>query len=316
MALQIFGINNPNVSEMFTVMIAKYKDALAQRPEPWAMQMSGFTSSGSLRIKYPIDLTVLDGFREWLGSRDVKDGDVEAFFIDSKPWERSVQVPLDDVLSGQFTGYVNKVPNLIRAAAVHPNRLIANLLLNGKTTTVSWDKLALFHASHPVNTRDASKSTFATLYTAKPFSRANFQFAKKAFRQLRAPDGKTSLGMKLTHVMGGTDMEEVFDNLFRKQLLATDAGTAQETNIYYGGAQPIIAPELDANNEPGVWYGLALNTDARPFEIQMRDGGSPDIKILGDGTEHAILTNKVGFFASMFGNAGPAIHHTIIRFEP
>jgi hypothetical protein len=146
---------------------------------------------------------------------------------------------------------------------------------------------------------------------------------------MKAPDGVTSLGLELTHVLAGTDMEETFDQLFKKTLIATDnagaaatsgtttaASAATETNIYYGGAQPIIAPELDANAEPGVWYGLAMNTDSKPFEMQFENGAEPQIIILGDGTEHAAMKNEVLFRGKMFGNAGYAIPHCVIRFEP
>lgn len=315
MGLEIFGINNPAVGEMFTVMMAKYKDALAAKVDPWALKVAGFNSTSSLRVKYPIDLTALDGFREWVGARDVKDGDIESFFIDSKPFERSVAVPLDVAMQpGEAVGYVNKVPALALAAQMHPNRLVAALLRNG-TTIDAWDGTSFFSTSRPVNTRDSTKGTYANRFTAKPWSAANFKFAKTKMRALKAPDGKTSLGMRVTHILAPTDLEESIDEVFKKNIIANAAGTAAETNIYYGGAQPIIAPELD--EEPGVWYALSMAVPGvMPFEIQMSNGGQPDIKILGDGTEHATLNNEVLFTGKLFGNAGPAVPHTVMRFEP
>lgn len=314
MGLQIFGVVDPKVSEMATAMNAKFKDALIAVPEVWSEQVSGFTSTGVLRQKFPIDLTSLDGFREWVGERDYKDSDIDSFFIDSKPWERSITVPLDVAKSGQFDAYVNKVPALVMAAKIHRNRLIASLLQNGESVDC-WDGKKFFAADHPVNTRDSTKGTWINIRTAKPFSRANFKLAKKYFREFKAPDGTTSIGARLTHVIGDTSLEETFDELFKKKLLANDAGNASDDNIYYQGAVPIIAPELDT--EPGVWYGIAANLPgAMPMETQMRDGGTPEIMILGDGTEHAAKHNTVAFLGKLFGNAGYAIPHTIIRFEP
>lgn len=314
MALEIFGVVNPVVSEMFTAMVGKYKDALLEKVDPWALEISGFTSTSALRLKYPIDLTALDGFREWIGERDIKDGDITSFFIDSKPWERSIDIDLDVANApGDAAAYVNKVPALMLQAKKHPNRLVKALLQSG-TTFDAWDGDPFFSTTHPVNTRKAV-ANYSNLHAGKAFSRANFAFAKAAFRALKGPDNVTSLGLSLTHVLGPTDLEEDFDQLFKKKILINDGGTASDDNIYYQGAKPIIASELD--NEAGVWYGLALgNPGARPFEIQMANNGNPDIKILGDGTEHATKTNKMLFAAKLFGNAGAAIPATIMRFEP
>lgn len=314
--LQFFGIESPSASELFTLMSAKYKDVLAQRVEPWARKISGFSSTAELRQKFPIDLTALAGFREWAGARDHKDSDLQAFYIDSKPWERTIDIPLDILGASGFAAYINKVPYLVRAANAHPNVLIANLLKNGKTT-IGWDGVDFFSATHPVDYRNANtNATFPNLYTNMPFSRANFAKAKQYFRAMKAPDGTTSLGLQLTHVLADTGEEETFDALFKKFILANDAGTAADTNIYEGGAQPIIGPELDANQETGVWYGLAMNTEAMPFEQQWKGGGDPEIKIFGDGSEFAAEHNKMSFQGKLFGNAGYAIPHCIIRFEP
>jgi phage major head subunit gpT-like protein len=316
MGLNAFGITSPAASELFTSMVAKYKDVLNQRVEPWARQIAGWTSTGELRQKFPIDLTALAGFREWIGPRKSIDGELASFFIDSKPWERTIDVPLDVLGAKNFAPYINKVPVLMRAADAHPNVLLAALLKGGKTATC-WDGANFFSATHPVDYRGVNTAaTYANLYTAKPFNRANFAFAKQAIRALKAPDGRTPLGLKLTHVLAGTDLEETFDNLFKKQILANDAGTASDTNIYYGGALPVIGPELDYNAEAGVWYACAMNTEAKPFEVQLKDDGAPDIKILGDGTEFAVEHNEMRFAGKLFGNAGYAIPHAIIRFEP
>lgn len=323
MALETFGIVNANVSEMFTLMTAKYKDAIQAEPEPWARTLCGFTSTEALRLKYPIDLTVLDGFREWVGSRDVKDADIEAFFIDSKPFERTISVPLDVAKApGEAQAYVNKVPALVRAAKTHPNRLIANLLMNGKTSTMCWDGQPLFSANHPVNPRDAKKGVQSNIFTGKPFNAENFAFARKTFRKFKAPDGKTSLGVRLTHVLGPTDLEEEFDKVLARNLIAEafkstvapdTVAAASVSNNYAGGAIPVIAPELDA--EPTVWYGVYSATGVNFAEIQMANNGEPAIQILGDGSEHATMKNEVLFTGKLFGNAGAAIPLAIVRFE-
>jgi phage major head subunit gpT-like protein len=322
MGLNTIGLADPAIIEGFTLMIAKYRDALAQRVDPWSAIVSGFTSTAELRVKFPIDLTALAGFREWIGDRKHDEGDIESFFVDSKPYERTIDVPVDLANTAAFAPYVNKVPKLIRAAQAHRNILISKLLKGGKTAK-AWDGTNFFGADHPVDPRGVNSSAeWSNLFTGRPFNKTNFAFAKSIFRQMKAPDGVTSLGLQLTHVLAGSDMEESFDNLFKKVQIASDSLTpgtspvASETNIYYGGAKPIIGAEVDANDEAGVWYALALNTESMPFETQMKDGGAPQIDILGERSEHAVKTNKMAFAGKLFGNSGYAIHASILRFEP
>jgi len=312
--LQYFGITSPAASELFTLMNGKYRDALASRPTPWGRMVSGWSSTSEPRQKFPIDLTSLAGFREWVDQRDHKDGDIASFYLDSKPWERTIDVPMAVLKAKAFQPYVDKVPGLVRAANSMPNIVVANLLKQGKTLK-GWDDEPFF-GTHLVDTRGGIPDTVDNLFTNKPFNATTFAFAKKAFRAMKAPDGRTSLGLQLTHVLGGTEMEETFDQLFKRQIIANAAGTAAETNLYVGGAIPIIAPELDANDEDGVWYGLALNTEAKPFEQQWENDGNPNIKIMGDGSEFASQHNKMSFQGDLWGNGGYAIWHTIIRFEP
>lgn len=329
----IIGNVSGNVQKLFTAMQAKYLEVLQSKPMPWARLVSGWTSTAALRTLFPVDLTSLDGFREWLGERKFQDGDMTGFYIDSKPFERSIEINLDVAQSGQAPEvYVNKVPHLVRAAAVHPNRLIAKLLQLGKTAKVqgfdgssSGGADAPLFGTHVFNIRDASKGSYTNLQTGKPFTSANFALARKLFRDMKAPDGQTSLGLELTHVLGGTDFEETWKQFFDVQYdvatVTNKAGSenvaaAMRSNAYYGAlgpAQRILAPEL--SNEPGVWYGLALNLGATPFETQMKNDGNPEIQIFGEGSEHAAKTNKIAYMGKLFGNAGASIPHTIIRFE-
>lgn len=332
--VSLIGNVSGNVQILFTAILAKYEEALAAKPEPWARTLSGWTSTAALRSLFPVDLTSLDGFREWVGERKIQNGELTSFYIDSKPWERSIEIDVNLARSGQAPPvYVNKVPHLVRAAAVHPNRLLANLLANGSTNKVQgFDGKFLdgtdrpLFGTHNYNPNDAGKGTYVNLQTTKPFNATNFALARKLFRSMKAPDGKTSLGLQLTHILAPTDLEETLNGFFDVQYdvatVTNKAGSenvaaAMKTNQYFGALpkeRRIIAPELDG--EPGVWYGLALNTGLTPFEAQFKDDGNPEIVIMGEGSEYCAMQDKVAFLGKLFGNVGAALPFTIIRFEP
>ncbi len=322
--IQTIGIISPNVIELATRMVTKYNLSLKGVAKPWARAICGFTSTGALRQKFPIDLTVFDGYRKWVGELRPKSGsEIGSFYIDSEPWERSVGVPLDIALSGQFDAYVNKVPGLVTASTVHENRLAASILQAGKTTAKTWDGVTLF-GDHPMDTLRPSIGNNTNLLTSCTFGRANYSRAKKAMKQFKAPDGTTSLGLYLTHILHPTDLDEDVDALFYKSILATDsgsaAGQAAETNIYLNGGvrqpvEPISAPELD--NEPGVWYAVGnVMPEIRGIEMQFTNDGQPEIVVLGDGSEHATKNNEILFRGKKFGNAGASFGPCIIRCEP
>lgn len=322
-APQVSGINSPAVREFFTNLLTKYNGALQAEPDPWMRELSGFQDTAALISKYEIDLTQFDGFREWVGELDVKDVDFAAFFVESKPWERSIKVDVDAVESGQFSQYYNRIPAFTAAAVSQANRIIADLLKNGQTAGVKgFDGVSLFSASHPVDLRNSKKGVQPNLVTGNnPFSQANLAIARKMLRSMKAPDGRTSLGYRLTHVFAPTDQEEAILDVAERSLIATDtsgpggsgaAGQAMQDNRYKGSFKPVIATELDGDK---AWYGVALNTSARPFETQMKNGGAPEIKILGDGSEYATTNNKMLFRGKLFGNACVALPLTIVRFE-
>lgn len=317
--VQTIGLISPKVVELAIAFQARNRDALQAKVDPWWKTLSGFTSTDALRLKFPIRLGSMPGFREWAGERDVKNVDLTSFFIDSKPWERTIGVPLDVALKGEFAAYLNEVDDLRIAGMMHPNRLIATLLANGASSDDGWDGVPFFSASHPVDLRGQVSGVFANTVGTKPFNRASLAYAKAYFRGLKAPDGKTSLGLRLTHVMLPTALEDQAVRLSTAEYLpnidpsASAQAGVTESNIHKGTFTPIIAPELDADSA-STWYALALNLSARPFESQARGAwDDPDIKILGDGTEHATKHNEILYAGKLFGNAGYAIPHTILK---
>ncbi len=322
MGLQAIGIVNPRVVELVTAFQAKYRDALMAQPDPWWKLVSGFTSTDALRTKFPIRLGSMPGYRKWSGDRDGKTVDLTAFFLESEPYERTIDVPLDVALSGAFAAYLNEVVDLRVAAMIHPNRVIADLLADGVGSDNGFDGVSFFDAHHPVDIRGQIATQYSNNVASTPFNQAGIAAARAAFRKFKAPDGRTSLGLRLTHVLLPTALETMGLRLSSSDFVpavadpsAADKAGVTESNPYKGTFTPIVAPELDADSDT-TWYGIAANTAARPFESQARGAwDDPDIKILGDGSEFATQTNMVRYAGKLFGNSGYAIPHTIIRFQ-
>jgi len=320
MGISTIGVVNDKVVQLVTDFTAKYLDALSSKPDQWGLEISGFTPTDALQVKFPVRLDNFPGFRKWSGARDGKLRDLTSFFVNSEPFERTIDVPLDAALRGEYAGYFQDVTALRQAAAQMPNRLIADLLAAGESTT-GWDGVSFFSASHPIDIRGQVSGVQSNLHGSKPLNRANLAFAKKTLRAMKAPDGRTSLGLKLTHLLVPTALEDMATRLAQAEYIpnvdpsAADKAGVTESNIHKGTFKVIVAPELDADSDT-TWYPIAANQVGRGFEIQARGSFlDPEIVVLGDGSEHAVQNNTIRFAGKLFGNAGFAIHHCILRMK-
>src|SRR5690242_3010854 len=116
--LPSIGVVNPTMVEFFQGVSYAFYDALNTPPSGWSGQLCEDISSGLLRTKYPIDLLSLGaGYRKWVDERRAQDIDHKATFVDSDPYERTIDIPLDEANAAMESGnaaalrpHYNKVP--------------------------------------------------------------------------------------------------------------------------------------------------------------------------------------------------------------
>jgi hypothetical protein len=323
------GTISPAIQELATQISGKYLQALAG-PDPsnvWRM-FCGVTPTapGDEIVKFPIDPEDLSTFEPDEGAIKLPEGELASFSIEQAPWRKTKGIPLRVLQrGGQFGGYPDKVAHILLAGRRTVPRLVAQVLKNGKTTAKTYQGIAMFQSTalHNNNPLDADKGQFLNLITAKDFNVANWEQAQEDMGLMKGMDGVESLGLTVTHLLGGTKMRNPFNRVFKKMLILDATGAAAESNIHYeaieGEAMPIIMPQLDddaiVTTGKQVWYTISTSLIARPIEVLLENDGNPSIEILGEGTEFATINGKVAVIGRMAANAGCAFAHTIKRYE-
>lgn len=335
--LTLNGVVNSNIRELVTQFSAHLLDFLAGKPDMDLEPVANMTPTDALTLKIPINILGLDGYEEWTGERNYQDVDLKAFAIDARPWTRNVAYDMRAAMTGVYGGFPRIAAQAIIEGYKMKGRLIANVLKKGKTSALTYQGIPLFVGSgattkHLVNPLKEDGPTFYNVYTSRPFTGDNLQFADETLMQIKGPDSVESLGLKLTHVIGGSKMKGPFMKLLKKSVVMGDtrevtySGTdfafaAPETNIWEGAAIPIVSPLLDSdqylidNPNGQVWYAVALNTIGRPVEMMGLNGGAPKVEVWGEETEAARLKKKVLVHGDLEINAAAGLPHTIIRFE-
>ena len=330
--LTLKGVVNPFVQDLVTRFQTRYIDALQSTTSNWADVVSGVTpvGPGDLTVKYPIDLSDLGpGMREWTGERHIERTDLTGFSIDTRKFEKTRGIDLGLAQAGPVNAMFRAFPEkatqgIIQAARAMRPLLVASVLKLGSTKATTYQGIPLFVGSaagtkHLNNPLKAGSGEFYNLYTARNFNETNYEEIKLELETRKGPDGVSSLGLQVTHVLGGTRMGPKFKRLFKPELVSNKGGTATESNIFVGDAIPLVASELDddpivlTNKE--VWYVIATNVMARPVEALLENGGAPNITIFGEASETAIMKGEMIVAGDMKAAAGAALPHVIIRVE-
>jgi len=97
------------------------------------------------------------GMREWVGERQVQNLMAHDYTIKNRSFEATVSVDRDDIADDQIGMYSPRVRELARAAAVHPDKLVAALLVSG-FNSLCYDGQYFFDTDHPVGASTVSNS--------------------------------------------------------------------------------------------------------------------------------------------------------------
>lgn len=95
--------------------------------------------------------------RQWIGERQVKNLQMHSYNIKNKDWEATIEVDRNDIEDDAIGVYRPIVAELGRAAAVHPDELVFELLGEGFSTTC-YDGQYFFDTDHPVGGSTVSNS--------------------------------------------------------------------------------------------------------------------------------------------------------------
>lgn len=330
--LLLKGVTDPNVIEMVTRFSAHALQALQVPSEGVTAWENGLCHMndcelGDEIVKVPIDLSRLDGFREWAGQRQFRDTNLTAVPIANRHFDDSVAIDVNKAKRGLFGSWPEKGAELVQRGRLTRPRLVSDLLKLGKTAaTACFDGKPLFSTTHLIDPlgKDVTanrQSNYKAGYGK--FSPATYKSGRQLMMQMKGllPE---PLGLLPTLMLGPTHMLDPFEEVLdpNKMIIVNSAGTAADSNLLKGKCDFRICPQLDTDqylvDNPGkhLWFMISLSMPGVfPFEAVQTNGGVPEIKILGEESEFCTLNNKVGVVADQYTAVAGGFYMTIIRFE-
>jgi phage major head subunit gpT-like protein len=140
-------INQDALARLYTGFTAVFNAAF-QDTQTWYEKVA-MTVPANTRImdyKFLLDFPMV---REWIGDRQISSLEPQAFQVESKDWEATIEVDRNDIEDDQLGLYNPIISALAQEARKHPERLIGDLL-NGGFSTACYDGHNFFASDHPV----------------------------------------------------------------------------------------------------------------------------------------------------------------------
>jgi phage major head subunit gpT-like protein len=216
--------------------------------------------------------------REWVGERQIKNLTLQSYTIKNKDWEVTIEVDRNDIEDDAIGVYRPIVAELGRAAAQHPDELVASLLKDGFTKTC-YDGQYFFDTDHPVGTGTASNfgggsgTAWFLLDASREIRPLIFQSRREVeFVSKDRPDDESAF-MRKKYIYGVDRRDNAGYGLW--QLAYGSKDTLDATN--YGAARAAMMGFKDGEGKPlGIMPSLLvvspeLESAAREILINERD---------------------------------------------
>ena len=107
--------------------------------------------------------------REWIGKRQAKGFNDFEYIIKNKKYEATLQIALEDIQRDKTGQIMVRVNEMARRAAVHPWKLIADLIFKG-SSTVCYDGQFFFDTDHSEGDSGTQSNDIAVDISALPAS--------------------------------------------------------------------------------------------------------------------------------------------------
>lgn len=278
------GVVNPSQLKNARVVVStRVRNAYAATPDNllWWKMIAEEVPSTSDSQAYFVD-HMIPRLREWVGARIVRGIKREAVTVVNKKYEGTIGIPVDEIDDDTYALRTSSMDALGRAAALWPNDLILQAIID---TTTTWiDGQPFFNGSHPLERQDAAASTQSNLHTAMALTAANYGTVRGRMRSLKGEDGQPlgiGRGRKLLLVVPQA-LEDTGNRIVSADTagyLLNTSSTASDSNIYKGSADVLVLPELDATSTT-TWFLLDPMSPIKPFLFQRRL--SPNAVVIKD----------------------------------
>lgn len=227
--------------------------------------------------------------REWIGEREVQSLAAYDYSLKNKKFEMTYGVPREDIEDDKYGVYAALFSNMGESAALHPDKLVFEAMMNG-FTALCYDGKPFFAENHQVeNTTYSNKGN-------ERLSRESYKKARAAIMSIRGDKGKS---LKLV-----PDLLVVSPALEETARLILEADQVNgTTNVLKGTAKLLVEPML-AEHE-SYWFLLCTGRFLKPFIYQLREK-IRFTSLTKDTDENVFMRDEFLYGATGRSNAGYA----------
>lgn len=213
--------------------------------------------------------------RQWVGERYVRNLVSRGYVLPNLLFELTIEVPRTKIEDDAYGIYGQKMEFIGRQAKIWPDDQVFTALINGgAATSLCYDGLPFFSASHPIDpSGEVSTTQSNTLGLA--LTGANFATAlatgKAYVGRDGIPLGTFALGKPLLVV--GPALEKTARDLVSANFFSpvatygAAAASAPSENTYMGAADMLVTPYITSTT---AWYLIDRSFGLMPIVWQLR----------------------------------------------
>jgi phage major head subunit gpT-like protein len=206
--------------------------------------------------------------RKWVGERVIHGLSSHGYAIENEDYELTLGVDRNDFADDNLGQYDPLMRMLGENAAMHPQRLLIDLLNNGHLSTATcFDGQNFFDTDHPVSAENAALGTQSNYQTSQTLSTTSL-FAMRAVMAAFKGDDNVPMGITANILL----VPPALEKLALETVVALTVSTGGANVAATLGMRVIVVPELggDATKDK-TWYLLDTTKVLRPFIHQMRE---------------------------------------------
>ncbi|HVJ50049.1 Mu-like prophage major head subunit gpT family protein [Desulfitobacterium sp.] len=202
----------------------------------------------------------MPSMREWVGDRQIRNVAVHTYAIKNKLFEKTISVSRNDIEDDRIGVYKPMFQDLAEGARKLPDKLVFGLLPRA-FADLCYDKKPFISNVHPyLYSITKSGKTQSNKGTDK-LTPDSYGIARAAMMSLTNDEGEPLYIIPDLLVVSPQN-----DAAARR--IAYAELINNETNIYKGTAEVLVAPELV--NNPDMWFLLCTSKAIKPFIFQNR----------------------------------------------
>ncbi len=267
-------INQATLQSIYKSFKTLFNEALTTA-QPVYERIATVVPSGTREEEYKW-LGKIPRMREWIGDRVIQNLAAYGYTIKNRDWEATVAVDRNDIEDDTIGIYRPLIQALGQSAALHPDELVFELLVNGFTLKC-YDGQPFFAPEHV----DGDQPPQSNMTTAA-LSATSYGAARAAMMSLKDEHGRP-----LKIVPNLLVVPPALEKVGREILLA-ERDAAGATNPWRQTAELLVAPELAGHDT--MWFLFDVSKPIKPLIFQRRR--APEFVALDDPRDENVFMRK------------------------